>query len=585
MEKVSRTLHLFLRGGVYYYKRRVPTDVVSVFGKIIQQSLNTTNKKKAIERRESADVAWAARFAKARKSSAADEVVSANARVDAPPLTESLAVKRVQEYVAREDRRRRKQPERALTSAERAEARSELEFNVMAERGLASRYEPTISLPTLESIFERDDVTVDEKVFSENSLLDLTSRAHIELSRRSLARFNDDNSRASFDILFDPAQPSPVTVSELVVEFLTWKEQEGVNQGHDQKNLDKQRANAVLIEEILGADTLVRDVKWNVCRNAVALLAQVPSNRTKKYKGMQLKEAIARAAAEGQPLLSPLTQSQYLQTLKELLELAVNKELIAKNYARDLTPLRRDRVALEDKRIPFDLVQICQFFCCAYYRECGRHHVPYRHADKDWRFWLPLFQLLMGMRPREICQMHLSDLQRTPKGTWFVDITATNDDADEPQYKKTTKTATSRRKIPLHPELLKIGFVEFVAERREESNDPRVFRDITRNKYDDPAHYPLRRFRESFLKEAVSLLPHQTPYSFRHSFRDALRKIEASQDFLKAIGGWEGEKTISDNYGSKSNPDLYAGQMAKIVYYGLDLSHLYVKKPPAHPRQ
>jgi integrase len=175
--------------------------------------------------------------------------------------------------------------------------------------------------------------------------------------------------------------------------------------------------------------------------------------------------------------------------------------------------------------------------------------------------------------------MHVSDLGRTDNGTWFVDIVATDDEDDVTtgEFRKTTKTKTSRRKIPLHPELTKIGFVRFVEEQRQASNDLCLFRDIKRNKYGDPASYPLRRLREKYLKEAVSLRPRQSPYSFRHSWRDATRRIRASSDFLKAVGAWAGATTTADNYGSKSNPDLYAEEMSKIAYDGLDLSHLYLK--------
>jgi hypothetical protein len=116
-----------------------------------------------------------------------------------------------------------------------------------------------------------------------------------------------------------------------------------------------------------------------------------------------------------------------------------------------------------------------------------------------------------------------------------------------------------------------------VEEQGRASDDLRLFRDTSRNTYGDPASYPLRRFREKYLKEAVSLRPRQSPYSFRHSWRDATRRIRASPDFLKAIGAWAGPTTTADNYGSKSNPDDYVEEMSKIAYASLDLSHLYPK--------
>ena len=44
-----------------------------------------------------------------------------------------------------------------------------------------------------------------------------------------------------------------------------------------------------------------------------------------------LDEAIERAAAENKPLLSPVTQQQYLAALRDVLVLAVKKRLIPVN--------------------------------------------------------------------------------------------------------------------------------------------------------------------------------------------------------------------------------------------------------------
>lgn len=140
------------------------------------------------------------------------------------------------------------------------------------------------------------------------------------------------------------------------------------------------------------------------------------------------------------------------------------------------------------------------------------------------------------------------------------------------------KTSTSRRQIPLHPELQRLGFVCFVDEQRKASPDPVLFRGIRRDKYDDPAAYPLRRFREVYLK-VMDLKPRQTAYSFRHTFRDAARLINASSDFLKAVAGWSDARTIADIYGSKHQPDHYAKDMARIAYDGLELTHLHVREP------
>ena len=70
--------------------------------------------------------------------------------------------------------------------------------------------------------------------------------------------------------------------------------------------------------------------------------------------------------------------------------------------------------------------------------------------------------------------------------------------------------------------------------------------------------------------------PRQSFYSFRHSWRDALRRIDAQPATLQALGAWSQGKLTSDDYGDKSDPDYQAKVMNEITFPGLDLSSLYI---------
>src|SRR5262249_3493146 len=236
-----------------------------------------------------------------------------------------------------------------------------------------------------------------------------------------------------------------------------------------QKGLDRQRATLALIRKLIGDSTPVDAIDYDACLRVRSTLARIPANRTKIYGTRPLDQVIERAAAENKPLLSPLTQQQYLAALRDVLDLAAKKRLIPINPAEGLKPIKRDTVAAGEKRRPFTVEQIKQFFESNFYSDCAKHPVPFAHDKSGWRFWLPLICLFTGMRPNEAAQMHANDLKCTSQGTWYLDIVATSDD-DESQPSgstKTLKTATSRRKIPVHPELLKIGFLQFVQTRKQ----------------------------------------------------------------------------------------------------------------------
>jgi integrase len=290
----------------------------------------------------------------------------------------------------------------------------------------------------------------------------------------------------------------------------------------------------------------------------------MPANRDKLYKGLPLDEAIARSEAEQKPRLAPFTQERYLASFSEILDLAAKKRLITVNPAADLKPIKRDTVAASAKRLSFTPEQLKQFFDCKYYRNCALHPPAYTHAKPAWRFWLPLLCLFMGLRPNEACQINTDDVKCTAKGTWYLDLVASDDDDAPGAGKKTLKTASSHRKVPIHPELIKIGFLNFAKEQKKTPGS-RLLPDLKPDEYGNHASYALKRFRDSFLPQAIKIGPRQTFYSFRHNFRDALRRIEAPPDALQALGGWSQGKLTSDSYGDKSDPDYQVKFMNQVA--------------------
>jgi hypothetical protein len=270
--------------------------------------------------------------------------------------------------------------------------------------------------------------TFDDPDMPGEALAELVRRALLELSRRRLARLSDDHSRTFFDQLFDPRRPPHVTFGELAEQWLRLTEEEVAVNGLTPKGLDRQRASLALIREIIGDRTSVEAIDYDACLRVRSVLARLPANRTKLYGDLPIEQAIQAAAKEGKSLLSPVTQQQYLAVLRDVLDLAEKKRLIAVNFAEGLKPIKRDAIAASDKRKPFTLQQIRDFFNGPFYTECALHKPPFAHDKAGWRFWLPLMCLFQGMRPNEAAQRHLEDLRRTTAGTWFLDIVATGEE-------------------------------------------------------------------------------------------------------------------------------------------------------------
>jgi integrase len=573
MVKVADNHHLIRRKSVWYYSRRTPDLLIKELGsRFIRYSLGTKNKKEAIKRREVEDLKWSARLEAAEQQCAT--TLSDAPSFQSGPAPKRLRVDLIRDYVARVDRRSEE-----LFAHDPPETKVQRQDVVMdATLGIQILQNPEDPrgadwIQQVARQIQGESGPPADPVFDEQ-----VRRGLIELQARRLARFRDDRSRSYFDFLFDPAQPPEVTFGELAEQFITLKQEEGSASGTSKKTLDKQQANAALVRAIVGNETLVATITYDTCLQVRGTLAQVPANWTKLFKGLSLEEAIKKAAALGKPTLSPLTQQQYLATFKELLDLAMKKRLIPSNPADGIRPLKRDDVALRDKRQPFTPEQIRDFFQCEFYLECARSHPePFRADQKGgWRFWLPLLSIWTGLRPREICQALVHDVRQTKGGTWYLDVVASGQDDDSP-IRKTLKTASSRRTIPLHPQLIRCGFLDFVESVRSSSSDPRLFPTLKPNKFGDPAWYALKQFNEHYLDRATERGERQSFYSFRHSFRDALRRIEAPPDVLQAVGWSQGSRVVSDNYGSQLGPDHLSNYIKRLDYPGLDLGHLWCR--------
>lgn len=134
----------------------------------------------------------------------------------------------------------------------------------------------------------------------------------------------------------------------------------------------------------------------------------------------------------------------------------------------------------EEGRRPFADGELVRIFSQAHYKTGGGHHVT--KGNEGWspfEYWLPLMSLYCGIRMSEATQLHLSDVVQIG-GVWCLDI---NEKTADKSLK--TEEASSRR-IPLHPELERLGFVRWCDRLRQEGYR-RVFPELSYT--NTPARY------------------------------------------------------------------------------------------------
>ena len=154
----------------------------------------------------------------------------------------------------------------------------------------------------------------------------------------------------------------------------------------------------------------------------------------------------------------------------------------------------------------------------------------------------------------------------------YFDVTdETEIENTEAGFEKRLKTENARRKIPIHPELIRLGFVEWA---RSHPNG-RIFPDADVGSGEKLSDHFSKRFAYFLEKQGVWVPRKKVFHSFRGNFTDALKSADVPLDMREAIMGWDNKGRMDARYGSGFTIEALSKAMNPVTYDGLDLSHLY----------
>ena len=177
------------------------------------------------------------------------------------------------------------------------------------------------------------------------------------------------------------------------------------------------------------------------------------------------------------------------------------------------------------------------------------------------------------MRLNECCQLMIGDVRYMREVP--VIVIAEDLGGDEADAKR-VKTEAGERFVPVQPELERLGFLGHW-QAMQRAGRSRLFPDLrpgATGYYSEPFSLWFGRYLKG---PAVAAYTRKTTFhSLRHNYRDALRDTEMSGEMVRALGGWAGGGSTSDDYGSGFTPERLYGAIKAVRYDGLDLSHLYL---------
>jgi len=146
---------------------------------------------------------------------------------------------------------------------------------------------------------------------------------------------------------------------------------------------------------------------------------------------------------------------------------------------------------------------------------------------RDEKFWLPLIAVFSGTRQEEICQLHVADV-REEEGVWLFDINM------KPPRRLKNKSAV--RLVPIHHELLRLGFLQYV-EQRQSAGDERIFPNLEPGGADGRLGHGFTKWFTRYRRDTNVYEDGRDFHSFRHSATTFLHQAGAPDSIVDRLTG------------------------------------------------
>jgi len=233
--------------------------------------------------------------------------------------------------------------------------------------------------------------------------------------------------------------------------------------------------------------------------------------------------------------LAPATLKKNLALLNTLLNFAVDEGMLGAN------PFSRIKVQQPKTapvtRLAYDEDDLAAIFTCPLYT----HGMRPRGGGGEASIWFPLIGAYAGARLEEIALLTPQDLIKDPHYGWYFSIT----DLDEDKH---VKTATSRRRVPVHPVLLQAGLIEYRSAMAADKVGW-LFPDLITSKNGQRSGN-WSKWWGRYAREKLGLSTLKVFHSLRHAFKTACRAAKVAEDIHDSLTG-HASASVGRDYGEQ----------------------------------
>ena len=249
-------------------------------------------------------------------------------------------------------------------------------------------------------------------------------------------------------------------------------------------------------------------------------LPKIPKNRNKysQFIGKSIEELTKLNLQPGQRL-SDTSLNLYVTKARTFLEWSIDNQ-----YMNDGVNIPLKNVFKKVEKLSYDAFSDGDLEKLFY----SENYLKGTHSKPSY-YWVPILALYTGARLNEICQLHVKNIKQRNK-IYFIEITDIGND-------QRLKNESSKRNLPLHDDVIKLGFIEYVEYQRNKDRK-RVFSELKHKsgKYSEAVSRWFGRYRQ-LCGVGLNNDENKTFHSFRDTFLNTLKQNGVTSDTLAELAG------------------------------------------------
>jgi len=318
-----------------------------------------------------------------------------------------------------------------------------------------------------------------------------------------------------------------------------------------------------LATELIGPDKPMALIDIEDVKRVRDALASLPPNYLKMSANKSANAQQAISANVSGASLSVKTQDKYFTMFKQVLIWSANEGFLDKVPGANVKVAGLKKIIPGEQRDPYSPDQLMKIIKSPLYighKSADCRYKPGTLVVRDGYFWVPLIALHSGMRLGEILQLMKSDVKEE-NGIWYFDVNKGEG--------KSLKTASSKRRVPIHRSLIDLGLVYHVKQGQQSG---RIFPEIKIGA-DGYHSHDFSKWWGRFAGHVGFKSPRTAFHSFRHNFLDALRAAETPEYINKALAG-HSDSSVHSQYGGGAMLSQLKTAIDKVSYPGVDLPSL-----------